>query len=183
MDCNCTNKRIHKTVTVTSVLRAVRRGSLLYLPDALSFTCSHVSQISFQPLMQDNVSVTHHDLKARNMAETSIMISIFLTKIDESTGLLHDKNCLNSVVFRNMASQGEHLPWDQWKRSGAGRDPTEDGVPAVQGFCCVFVLAVDEGKRLCAPKLDLCCTVRLGRSSMNVKVLATVTKVSVAKAK
>ena len=26
MDCNCTNKRIHKTVTVTSVLRAVRRG-------------------------------------------------------------------------------------------------------------------------------------------------------------
>ena len=38
----------------------------------------------------------------------------------------------------------------------------------------MFVLAVDEGKRLCAPKLDLCCTVRLGRSSMNVKVLATV---------
>ena len=34
------------------------------------------------------------------MAETSIMISIFLTKIDESTGLLRDKNCLNSVVFR-----------------------------------------------------------------------------------
>lgn len=38
----------------------------------------------------------------------------------------------------------------------------------------MFVLAVDEGKRLCAPKLDLCCRVRLGRSSMNVKVLATV---------
>ena len=61
---------------------------------------------------------------ARNMAETSVMISIFLTKIDESTGLLHDKNYLNSVVFQNMASQGKHLPWDQWKCSGAGRDPT-----------------------------------------------------------
>ena len=29
----------------------------------------------------------------------------------------------------------------------------EDCVPAVQGFCCVFVLAVDEGKRLCGPNV------------------------------
>ena len=30
----------------------------------------------------------------------------------------------------------------------------EDCVPAVQGFCCVFVLAVDQGKRLCGPNIE-----------------------------
>lgn len=38
------------------------------------------------------------------------MISIFLIKTDESTGLLHDKNYLNSVVFQNMASLGQASP-------------------------------------------------------------------------
>ena len=49
------------------------------------------------------------------MAETNVMISIFLTKIDESTGLLHSKDYLNTVVFQNIASQGKPLPQDEWK--------------------------------------------------------------------
>lgn len=43
------------------------------------------------------------------MAGPSIIIPIFLTEVDEATGLLRDKNHLNSVVFHDAASQGQTL--------------------------------------------------------------------------